>query len=184
MATVASVASALAIIIAVLALIFIFRKKKPDVGGNVQETNSKSYKFLMNSLLILHAAFVSTALQPPPSTPPVANVTYADSPVSSSVLSIQTNKRRFTYSEVINMTNNFQRVVGKGGFGVVYHGTLNGYEQVAVKVLSQSSTQGYKQFRAEVSITLNFIEMFMIILIITSLWISCVFLWMIRLIFL
>lgn len=112
MATVASVASALAIIIAVLALIFIFRKKKPDVG----------------------------ALQPPPSTPPVANVTYADSPVSSSVLSIQTNKRRFTYSEVINMTNNFQRVVGKGGFGVVYHGTLNGYEQVAVKVLSQSST--------------------------------------------
>lgn len=82
------------------------------------------------------------------------------------------------------MTNNFQRVVGKGGFGVVYHGTLNGYEQVAVKVLSQSSTQGYKQFRAEVSITLNFIEMFMIILIITSLWISCVFLWMIRLIFL
>ncbi|KAL0673209.1 hypothetical protein Bca4012_001190 [Brassica carinata] len=130
-------------------------KKKPDVGGNVQETNSKSYKFLMNSLLILHAAFVSTALQPPPSTPPVANVTYADSPVSSSVLSIQTNKRRFTYSEVINMTNNFQRVVGKGGFGVVYHGTLNGYEQVAVKVLSQSSTQGYKQFRAEVDLLMR-----------------------------
>ncbi|CAN6806529.1 unnamed protein product [Brassica oleracea] len=116
-ATVASVASALAIIIAVLALIFIFRKKKPDVG--------------------------------------VANVTYADSPVSSSVLSIQTNKRRFTYSEVINMTNNFQRVVGKGGFGVVYHGTLNGYEQVAVKVLSQSSTQGYKQFRAEVDLLMR-----------------------------
>ncbi|KAL0784923.1 hypothetical protein Bca101_001168 [Brassica carinata] len=154
-AIVASVASALATIIAVLALIFIFRKKKPDVGGNVQETNSKSYKFLMNSLLILHAAFVSTALQPPPSTPPVANVTYADSPVSSSVLSIQTNKRRFTYSEVINMTNNFQRVVGKGGFGVVYHGTLNGYEQVAVKVLSQSSTQGYKQFRAEVDLLMR-----------------------------
>ncbi|KAG2297305.1 hypothetical protein Bca52824_043974 [Brassica carinata] len=126
-AIVASVASALATIIAVLALIFIFRKKKPDVG----------------------------ALQPPPSTPPVANVTYADSPVSSSVLSIQTNKRRFTYSEVINMTNNFQRVVGKGGFGVVYHGTLNGYEQVAVKVLSQSSTQGYKQFRAEVDLLMR-----------------------------
>ena len=38
------------------------------------------------------------------------------------------------------MTNNFQRVVGEGGFGIVYHGTLNGNAQVAVKVLSQSST--------------------------------------------
>ncbi|CAF2334974.1 unnamed protein product [Brassica napus] len=73
------------------------------------------------------------------------NVTYTNSPVSS----IQTNKRSFTYSEVLNMTNNFQRVVGEGGFGIVYHGTLYGYEQVAVKLLSQSSTQGYKQFKAE-----------------------------------
>ncbi|KAL0843541.1 hypothetical protein Bca101_016786 [Brassica carinata] len=126
-AIVASVASAVAIIVAVLALIFVFGKKKPAVR----------------------------AVQPPPSIPPIVKVTYADSPVSSSVLSIQTNKRRFTYSEVINMTNSFQRVVGKGGFGVVYHGTLNGYEQVAVKVLSQSSTQGYKQFRAEVDLLMR-----------------------------
>lgn len=88
--------------------------------------------------------FLSTG--PPPSISPAVN---AKSSVSSS---IQTNKRKFTYSEVTNMTNNFQRVVGEGGFGIVYHGTLNGYEQVAVKVLSQSSTQGYKQFKAEVGI--------------------------------
>lgn len=50
------------------------------------------------------------------------------------------------------MTNNFQRVVGEGGFGIVYHGTLNDYEQVAVKLLSQSSTRGYRQFKAEVCI--------------------------------
>ena len=49
------------------------------------------------------------------------------------------------------MTKNFQRVLGKGGFGMVYHGTINGSE-VAVKVLSQSSTQGYKEFKAEVFI--------------------------------
>jgi len=48
------------------------------------------------------------------------------------------------------MTNNFQRVLGEGGFGVVYHGLINGAEQIAVKVLSQSSAQGYKQFKAEV----------------------------------
>lgn len=33
---------------------------------------------------------------------------------------------------------------------MVYHGTVNGFEHVAVKVLSQSSTQGYKEFKAEV----------------------------------
>lgn len=48
------------------------------------------------------------------------------------------------------MTNNFERTLGQGGFGVVYHGNLNGNEEVAVKVLSQSSAQGYKQFKAEV----------------------------------
>ncbi|KFK27491.1 hypothetical protein AALP_AA8G390000 [Arabis alpina] len=85
------------------------------------------------------------ALQGPPSISPAVNVTYDNSSVSS----IQSSKRRFTYSEVTNMTNNFQRVVGEGGFGIVYHGTLNGYEQVAVKVLSQSSTQGYKQFKVD-----------------------------------
>ncbi|WZZ20366.1 hypothetical protein YC2023_121753 [Brassica napus] len=55
---------------------------------------------------------------------------------------------RFTYSEVKDMTNNFQVVLGKGGFGVVCHGFLNN-QQVAVKVLSQSSTQGYKEFKTE-----------------------------------
>ncbi|KAL0729374.1 hypothetical protein Bca4012_025467 [Brassica carinata] len=64
------------------------------------------------------------------------------------------NSRRFVYSEVIKMTNNFQRVLGQGGFGMVYQGNVNGYE-VAVKVLSQSSTQGYKEFKAEVDLLLR-----------------------------
>ncbi|CAH8386363.1 unnamed protein product [Eruca vesicaria subsp. sativa] len=65
------------------------------------------------------------------------------------------NSRKFTYPEVIQMTNNFQRVLGKGGFGMVYHGSVNGSEQVAIKVLSQSSTQGYKEFKAEVDLLLR-----------------------------
>ncbi|KAL0750815.1 hypothetical protein Bca101_032818 [Brassica carinata] len=69
--------------------------------------------------------------------------------------SIETKKRRFTYSEVMKMTNNFQTVVGEGGFGVVCHGTLNDSEQVAVKLLSQSSSQGYKHFKAEVVLLLR-----------------------------
>lgn len=61
-----------------------------------------------------------------------------------------TKKKRFTYAEVTEMTNNFERVLGKGGFGMVYHGYVNGTEQVAVKVVSQGSVHGHKQFKAEV----------------------------------
>ncbi|CAL9244273.1 unnamed protein product [Arabidopsis halleri] len=116
---VASVAS-VAIIVAVLVLIFVLNKKKPSTVE---------------------------ALEPPLSTPMV----HDNSPEPS----IETIKRRFTYSEVMKMTNNFQRVVGEGGFGVVCHGTLNGSEQVAVKVLSKSSSQGYKHFKAEVDLLLR-----------------------------
>ena len=65
------------------------------------------------------------------------------------------------------MTNNFETLIGElGGLemctlfakkkkqekqkGVVYPEFLNGTEQAAVKALSHSSTQGYKQFKAEV----------------------------------
>lgn len=61
-----------------------------------------------------------------------------------------TKKKKFTYEEVTEMTNNFERIIGKGGFGVVYHGYVNGTEPVAVKVVSQASNHGHKQFKAEV----------------------------------
>lgn len=64
--------------------------------------------------------------------------------------SIFTQTKRFTYSEVVALTDNFERVLGEGGFGVVYHGSLNGTQPIAVKLLSQSSVQGYKEFKAEV----------------------------------
>ncbi|XP_010545651.1 PREDICTED: probable LRR receptor-like serine/threonine-protein kinase At1g51820 [Tarenaya hassleriana] len=73
----------------------------------------------------------------------------------SSQPSIVTKNRKFVYSEVQAMTNNFERVLGKGGFGVVYHGYVNDTEQVVVKMLSQSSAQGYKQFKAEVELLLR-----------------------------
>ena len=48
------------------------------------------------------------------------------------------------------MTNNFERILGKGGFGTVYHGLIDNV-QVAVKILSASSAQGFQQFQAEAS---------------------------------
>ncbi|MFQ6644349.1 hypothetical protein Gotur_017366, partial [Gossypium turneri] len=62
--------------------------------------------------------------------------------------------RQFTYSDIQRITNNFEKVIGKGGFGTVYHGFLDG-NQVAVKMLSKTSFQGYKQFEAEVELLLR-----------------------------
>lgn len=64
---------------------------------------------------------------------------------------MDTTKRYYKYSEVVKVTNNFERVLGQGGFGKVYHGVLND-DQVAVKILSESSAQGYEEFRAEVTL--------------------------------
>jgi serine/threonine protein kinase len=64
--------------------------------------------------------------------------------------SLESIQRQFKYSEVIRITNNFERILGKGGFGSVYHGCIDD-TQVAVKMLSPSSIQGYQQFQAEAS---------------------------------
>ncbi|XP_048234247.1 LRR receptor-like serine/threonine-protein kinase IOS1 isoform X2 [Ricinus communis] len=67
---------------------------------------------------------------------------------------LESKERQFTYSEILNITNNFERVLGKGGFGTVYHGYLDD-TQVAVKILSPLSAQGYKEFHAEVKLLLR-----------------------------
>jgi hypothetical protein len=64
--------------------------------------------------------------------------------------SLESIQRQFTYPDLQRITNNFERIIGKGGFGKVYHGFIDGY-QVAVKMLSQTSGQGYQQFQAEAS---------------------------------
>ncbi|XP_028803959.1 probable LRR receptor-like protein kinase At1g51890 [Neltuma alba] len=57
--------------------------------------------------------------------------------------------REFSHSQVLRITNNFKTLIGEGGFGKVYLGTLEDNSQVAVKLLSESSKQGYKEFQSE-----------------------------------
>ncbi|XP_039158263.1 putative leucine-rich repeat receptor-like serine/threonine-protein kinase At2g19230 [Eucalyptus grandis] len=57
--------------------------------------------------------------------------------------------RPFKYGEISKITGNFGRVIGEGGFGKVYLGTLDNGTVVAVKMCSKLSKQGYKEFHAE-----------------------------------
>lgn len=64
---------------------------------------------------------------------------------------LESQGQRFTYSEIVKITNNFASIIGRGGFGKVYLGTLKNETQVAVKLLG-SSRQGSNEFRNEVDI--------------------------------
>lgn len=65
-------------------------------------------------------------------------------------------KWQYSYAEVLDITNDFKIVIGKGGFGTVYHGQMkDGNQLVAVKMLSPSSSQGPREFQTEV--TKNFL---------------------------
>ena len=63
---------------------------------------------------------------------------------------MESKYRAFSYIEILNITDNFKTIIGEGGFGKVYLGTLQDHAQVAVKLLSPSSIQGYREFRSEV----------------------------------
>ncbi|KAL8093836.1 hypothetical protein AgCh_035641 [Apium graveolens] len=67
---------------------------------------------------------------------------------------LETKKRQFTYSEILNITDNFEKIIGKGGFGTVYHGYVDD-TQVAVKMLSATSAQGYKEFQTEAKLLMS-----------------------------
>ncbi|XP_015696277.1 putative leucine-rich repeat receptor-like serine/threonine-protein kinase At2g19230 [Oryza brachyantha] len=67
-------------------------------------------------------------------------------------VTVQLENRRFTYKDLQMITNNFQQLLGKGGFGYVYYGILEEGTQVAVKLRLQSSNQGVKEFLVEAQI--------------------------------
>ncbi|XP_057765665.1 proline-rich receptor-like protein kinase PERK9 [Salvia miltiorrhiza] len=60
----------------------------------------------------------------------------------------------FTYEELANASNRFsaQNLLGQGGFGSVYKGTLADGREVAIKQLRNGGGQGEREFRSEVEI--------------------------------
>lgn len=64
------------------------------------------------------------------------------------------SKLWFTYEDLCIFTNGFsqQNLLGEGGFGCVYKGSLPDGREVAVKQLRVGSGQGEREFKAEVDI--------------------------------
>uniref|UniRef100_A0A0D9V6G9 non-specific serine/threonine protein kinase n=1 Tax=Leersia perrieri TaxID=77586 RepID=A0A0D9V6G9_9ORYZ len=68
---------------------------------------------------------------------------------------VESGPRRFRYSDLAAATRNFsdERKLGQGGFGAVYRGFLKDLGlSVAIKRVSKGSTQGRKEYAAEVRI--------------------------------
>lgn len=60
---------------------------------------------------------------------------------------------RYSYEELKEATNGFSdtEILGAGGFGKVYKGTLSNKVDVAVKCVNHDSKQGLREFMAEIS---------------------------------
>ncbi|KAI9109505.1 hypothetical protein K1719_019559 [Acacia pycnantha] len=69
---------------------------------------------------------------------------------------IKSKNQGFSQAEVHRVTNDFETEIGEGGFGKVYLGRQEDGSQVAVKLLSKSSQQGFNEFQSEVKL-LSFI---------------------------
>ncbi|KAH1133910.1 hypothetical protein GYH30_012357 [Glycine max] len=67
---------------------------------------------------------------------------------------LQVKKQIYSYSDVLKITNNFNTIIGKGGFGTIYLGYMDD-SPVAVKVLSPSIVHGFQQFQAEVKLLIR-----------------------------
>jgi len=72
--------------------------------------------------------------------------------LSSGAMTYTGSAKTFTLNDIERATNSFDasRILGEGGFGLVYGGLLDDGREVAVKVLKRDDQHGGREFLAEV----------------------------------
>lgn len=70
----------------------------------------------------------------------------------SGTIAFTRSAKNFSLNDLEKATNNFDssRILGEGGFGLVYKGVLNDGRDVAVKILKRDDQRGGREFLAEV----------------------------------
>lgn len=74
---------------------------------------------------------------------------------SNEEIVLKTNNTQYTYSQILTITDNFDKMIGKGGCGIVYLGSLQDGTQVAVKMLLPKCPQGSQQFQTEAQLLMR-----------------------------
>ncbi|GFZ07720.1 leucine-rich repeat protein kinase family protein [Actinidia rufa] len=74
--------------------------------------------------------------------------------LSDTVKVIRLYKTAFTHADILKATGNFSdnRIIGRGGFVIVYEGMLPDRREVAVKKLQRDGSEGEQEFRAEMEV--------------------------------
>lgn len=81
-----------------------------------------------------------------------AHASASSSSFRSSIAAYAGSAKTFTMNEIEKATDNFDnsRIVGEGGFGLVFSGDLEDGTKVAVKVLKREDQHGDREFLSEV----------------------------------
>ncbi|KAJ0970405.1 hypothetical protein J5N97_023282 [Dioscorea zingiberensis] len=68
------------------------------------------------------------------------------------VTTFPSSVKTFSLTEIERATDTFssQKVLGEGGFGIVYHGVMEDGSEVAVKLLTRKDHNGHREFIAEI----------------------------------
>ncbi|KAG9130898.1 hypothetical protein Leryth_006681 [Lithospermum erythrorhizon] len=83
--------------------------------------------------------------------PMTKNAVYSISSMDSIILKA-ISVQSFTLPYIETVTQKYKTMIGEGGFGSVYRGTLLDGQEVAVKVRSATSTQGTREFENELNL--------------------------------